>query len=97
MPALTLLLLALLIALPLFAAPGLLVAAFRIAADRAEAASLRATLSAPAEGRFDPASIAHLPEPARRYLTRAKDPVPHPVWPVKKTEAPDMTPGGPQG
>lgn len=30
----------------------------------------------------------------RRYLTTAKDPVPHPVWPVRKSEAPDMTPGG---
>ncbi len=32
----------------------------------------------------------------RRYFTRAKDPVPHPVWPVRKTETPDMTPEGPQ-
>lgn len=28
----------------------------------------------------------------RRYLTRAKDPVPHPVWPVRKSETPDMSP-----
>lgn len=26
----------------------------------------------------------------RRYLLAAKDPVPHPVWPVRKSEAPDM-------
>src|SRR3990167_7660998 len=25
-----------------------------------------------------------------KYLFRAKDPVPHPVWPVRKSEAPDM-------
>lgn len=25
----------------------------------------------------------------RKYLFRAKDPVPHPVWPVKKSDAPD--------
>jgi fatty acid desaturase len=25
-----------------------------------------------------------------KYLFKAKDPVPHPVWPVKKSEAPDM-------
>jgi fatty acid desaturase len=30
-----------------------------------------------------------------RYLTRAKDPVPHPVWPVRKDDAADMTPDGP--
>ena len=26
----------------------------------------------------------------RKFLLKAKDPVPHPVWPVKKSEAPDM-------
>jgi fatty acid desaturase len=26
----------------------------------------------------------------RKFLLRAKDPVPHPLWPVKKSEAPDM-------
>lgn len=26
----------------------------------------------------------------RKFLLKAKDPVPHPLWPVKKSEAPDM-------
>jgi fatty acid desaturase len=31
----------------------------------------------------------------RKYLTKAKDPVPHPVWPVDKGGVPDTTPDGP--